>query len=143
MAQNVGIQEDRTYTCIQLDKSTSLTDLTPQNLLNTAYWTPMKYSVGEYVLVNDDSLIDGDINNTSDIIVTPLYKKGVYQCIAEDFDIKLAKVTTFATQPTTPDATAKTPLCFDKYADITLSDGTKQRVAVWSQKWNRVADLPQ
>ena len=72
----------------------------------------------------------------------PLYTKGIYKCIAIDYDIKIAKVKTSASSPTKLDEESQNPLCFGKYVDVTLTDGTLQRVNIALQKWQRTADLP-
>lgn len=151
MADTISITEDRTYACLKDDKSVSLNDLTPQHIDDTSYWKFLQYNVGEFVMVPEDSAISEDPlyqrpteleDGQDDPKFKPLYKKGIYKCTVVDYDIKVAKVKTFSTQPTKLDAEASAPLCFGKYADVTLSDGTIQRVNVALQKWTRVADLP-
>ena len=151
MADLISITEDRTYTCLKDDKSVNLNDLTPQHIDDTTYWKFLQYNVNEFVMVPEDSPISEDPlyqrpenleDGEADQDFNPLYKKGIYKCTAIDYDIKVAKVKTFTTQPSKLDSEAKAPLCFGKYADVTLSDGTIQRVNIALQKWNRVADLP-
>lgn len=149
--QKYFVTEDRTYTCLQNDKSVSLNDLTPQNIENTAYWKFMQYNVGEFVMIMQDSDISSDPTyqrpenleeGTVDPEFKPLYTKGIYKCIAIDYDIKIAKVKTSASSPTKLDEESQNPLCFGKYVDVTLTDGTLQRVNIALQKWQRTADLP-
>lgn len=146
-----SVIEDRTYTCLKDDKSVSLNDLTPQNIDNTAYWKYLQYNVGEFVMVPQDSTISSDPlyqrpseleDDEPDPDFSPLYIKGIYKCTTIDYDIKISKVKTFSTWPTKLDAKASAPLCFGKYVDATLTDGTLQRVNIALQKWTRVADLP-
>lgn len=143
----ISVQEDRTYKCLKADKSIDLNDLTPQNLNDTSYWTFEKYEVNEFCVVLEDSTESKSPDTTldpDDIENTALYTKGIYQCTAEDLDIKVAKVTTFTTRPTDWEQVkdCQAPLCFGKYLDVELTDGTTQRVNIALQKWNRVADLP-
>ena len=79
---------------------------------------------------------------TTDPSFTPLYTKGIYKCIAVDYDIKLAKVKTTTQSPTQLDADSANPLCFGKYVDVILTDGTVQRVNIALQKWQRTGNLP-
>lgn len=151
MADTIKITEDRTYQCLKDDKSVSLNDLTPQHINDTSYWKYLQYNVNEFVMVPEDSTISEDPlyqrpteleDGEADPGFKPLYTKGIYKCTAIDYDIKIAKVKTFSTHPSKLDAEASAPLCFGKYADVTLSDGTIQRVNIAFQKWIRVADLP-
>lgn len=155
-----SVIEDRTYTCLANDKSVSLNDLTPQNISKTNYWKYMQYNVNWFVMILEDSDIPADPNYTrpddledgaKDPNMTPLYTKGIYKCIAIDYDIKIALVKYYTSQPTklaqdpankALNPTETTPCCFGKYVDVLLTDITTQRVNIALQKWQKVADLP-
>lgn len=67
------------------------------------------------------------------IVVDSSVQPGVYVCIATDRDIIKEKATV---------ENGKVPLCFKRSAVITLTTGETQTVYPWSQKWERIGDLP-
>lgn len=137
----VSVSEGRVYQCLQEDKSISYENLTPQNFSNTAFWTKMKYSIGEFVIVFEDAFETDSTTST-----TPLYTAGIYKCIADDYDIDLKKAQSFTSQPTSlnevDDAENALPACFNKFLEIAQADGSKKRVSIALKKWQRIADLP-
>lgn len=122
---NYEIPEKRTYKCIQKDKSVSLTDLTPQNLSDVNYWEEMFYAVGYTVYIRKKHLA-----SIPDKSVT----EGTYSCIETDYDIDtIMAANTNDILPST----------FTRAVEVTLSDNiTKYTIYPWSQKWERIGDLP-
>lgn len=128
------IIENRSYACLQEDKSIDILDVTPRNLANVAYWEMLVYKVGTYVYIAEDSTISAKAEQIEGEEFVPLYTAGVYQCIADDYDVHIDKVMSYGSLPDEyPESGV--PLCFDKYVDVTKDDGTIERVPAWATKW--------